>query len=206
MVRRRRALRYARADRLVLIDIDPMRFFAGRDGPQPDYPLLRDWQARTDLFDVLAAFTRREPLRVRLPGRAAALEVIAISANMFDVLGVPAPAPGTAMVFEDEAWLTSHGQAGPLRGAGLLNRTLPIQPSGSLDVAGVLPPSFLVPQPTERAPVDVLVELPPGPIAVTEGGATEPLIMVGRLRDGLERAQGGGRATLFRVSAVSLNR
>lgn len=184
-----RPLPYARADRLVLIEIDPTRFFAGRDGPQPDYPLLRDWQARSDLFEGLAAFTRREPLRVRLPGRSAALETIAVSPNMFEVLGVPAPAPGTAAVFDDEAWLTSHGQAGPLRGARLLNGTLPIQPSGALNVAGVLPPSFLVPQATERAPVDVLVELPPGPIAVTEGGATEPLVMVGRLRDGLEPAQ-----------------
>jgi hypothetical protein len=67
-----RPLPYARADRLILIDIDTMRFVAGPSGPQPDYPLLRDWQARTDLFEGLAAFTRRDTLRVRLSGRVVA--------------------------------------------------------------------------------------------------------------------------------------
>jgi putative ABC transport system permease protein len=184
-----RPLPYARADRLILIDIDTMRFVAGPSRPQPDYPLLRDWQARTDLFDGLAAFTHHDTLRVRLSDRVVALEAIAVSANMFNVLGVTAPAPVTPTAFDDEVWLTSHAVTGPLASMELANRTLSLQPSGSLQVTGVLPSSFLVPQTTERMPVDALVELAPSPIAVTDGGITKRLSMVGRLRDGVEPAQ-----------------
>lgn len=180
-----RPLPYAREDRLVLIDIDVRRLVVDPGGPQPDYPLLRDWQARTDLFDGLAAFTRYDTLRVRLSDRVVPLEAVAVSADMFSVLGVTAPAPVTPTAFGDEVWLTSHAATGPLGGIELANRTLSLQPSGSLHVAGVLPSSFLVPQPAERVPVDALVELVPGRIAVTAGARTERLSMVGRLRDGV---------------------
>jgi len=184
-----RPLPYARPSRLILIDIDTTRFLSGSGGLPPDYPVLRDWQARKDLFDGLAAFTRQDALRVRLSDRVVALEAIAVSANMFDVLGVTVPAPVTSTVFGDEVWLTAHALTGPLANVTRANRTLSLLPLGSLQVTGLLPSSFLVPEPTERLAVDALVEMAPGRIATMDHGNTERLSMVGRLRDGVEATQ-----------------
>ncbi len=183
-----RPLPYVRADRLVLIDIDTMRFGPAPGTTQPDYPLLRDWQARADLFDGLAGFSTHETLRVGSSDRTVALEAIAVSDNWFGVLGVATPGPATPWAV-DEVWLTSRGATGPLAGAELANRSLSLQPSGSLRVVGVLPPSFVVPEPSARVAVDAVVEWPGGPIAVTEGGITRALHLVGRLRDGVGPTQ-----------------
>lgn len=206
-----RPLPYARADRLVLIEVDSLSAASGiAGGPPPDYPLLGDWQARTDLFDGLAAFTRHGSLRVRLQDRVEALEAIAVSANLFDVLGVAAPAPASPTVYDDEVWITTRGAGGPLADTNLTNQTLLLQPSGSRQVRGVLPPSFLVPQPVVRAPVDALVEMAAGPIVSVDGIAIAALRLVARLRDGVEASQAEAvlnaddAAQRFRVTVAPL--
>ena len=183
-----RPLPYARADRLVLIDIDAMRFGLAQSAPPPDYPLLRDWQGRTDLFDGLAGFSTHETLRVRLSDRTVALEAVAVSDNWFDVLGVAVPRPATPAAL-DEVWLTSRSATGPLAGTELADRSLSLQPSGSLRVVAVLLPSFVVPEASARVAADAVVEWPGGPIAVTEAGMTRALHLVGRLRDGVGPTQ-----------------
>ena len=62
---------------------------------------------------------------------------------------------------------------------------MPTVPAGTLRVAGILPPSFVLPQANRTEPVDALVILPPGPvITITGGGRSEPKL-VGRMRQGV---------------------
>ncbi len=183
-----RPLPYARADRLVSIDIDTMQFALAAGVRQTDYPLLRDWQARRDLFDCLGGFVPHDTLRVRLSDRTIALETVAVSEGFFEVLGLPADPPRTPAAL-DEVWLTSRSATGPLRGLNLVGQRLPLQPSGMLRVSGVLPPSFIVPQARALAAVDALVEWPAEQVAVTESGMTKALHLIGRLRDGLSPQQ-----------------
>lgn len=207
-----RPLPYAHAERLAVVEIDP-RSTLGGPGVQSDFPLLADWQARTDLFDGLAAYVRHGAVRVRLDDRVVALETIAASANFFQVLGVAAAAPATASSYDDEVWLTPRGAAGPLAGVATTDRTLALQPSGALQVRGVLSASFLVPQSRERAPVDAFVELPPGPIVVVNqsagGLSARHLTLIARLQGGVAPAQveavlNGAPGQSLRVRVVPL--
>jgi putative ABC transport system permease protein len=183
-----RSLPYAQPDRLVLIDVEIPLMRRDFNALPPDFPTLADWRARTDLFDGLAALHRHGSLRVRLPSRVVALETIAVSPDVFSVLGIPAPASVTSAA-GDEIWLTRRALAGPLAGAELEDAILSLSPSGSAQVRGVLPGSFLVPLATERAPVDALIDMAPDRIASTVGGVTTRLTVVGRLRLGVEPEQ-----------------
>lgn len=189
-----RPLPYAHADRLALIEVDPLSAL-GVPGQQADVPLLAEWQARTDLFDGLAAYTRHGTLRVRVGGRVLALETMAVSANLFEVLGVPGFAmPATPGPYDDEVWVTPQGARGLLGTTDLASGMLPLQTTGALQVRGVLPRSFLMPQEKERRPVDALVELAPGPIVerldLGGGGfSARHVTMIGRLRDNVAPGQ-----------------
>lgn len=80
-------LPYWASERLVLIELDTMRF--AHDGP-PDYPWLHEWQTRADMFDGLAAIAARESVRAHVSDRVVALKTLAVSDNFFQVLGISA--------------------------------------------------------------------------------------------------------------------
>ena len=176
-----RDLPYADPGRLVSIQFglgDPR---LGIGASQTDVPSLASWQARTDLFDGLAAFDDAGWLKVRLSDRIVPLRAVAVTANLFEVLGLDRRVSADAT----EAWISSRAVVTLARGELSPGRSLPTVPSGTVRVAGILPPSFVLPQANRTEPVDALVILPPGPvITITGGGRNEPKL-VGRLRDGV---------------------
>lgn len=134
---------------------------------RPEYPLLTDWQARTDLFDGLAAFVRKGSLRVRSSDRILALEAMAISPNFFAVLGVPVPSPTTVHA-GDEAWLMAHSAH------AFTGETLTLAPEGKLRVAAVLPATFVVPSTPDL--------IAPLPHSISAGGGNRTHTSLARLR------------------------
>lgn len=184
-----RPLPYTAADRLVLIDIDARVFVGQAERSHPDYPQLSDWQARRELFDGLAGFRRREPLRVRLTDRAVALETVEVTPNFLEVLGIWALGAAGPAIPDKTVWLAAQTASGPLAGLRLDRASLALEPSGSLSVAGVLPASFLVPQSSSFLPVEAFLETSPGPIATVTGQTTNRLTLVARLHDGIDAAQ-----------------
>ena len=182
-----RPLPYASEDRLVLIEADELSLLE-RMNDTTELPALSEWQARQDLFDELAAFTRPQPVRANIGGRPVTLDALAVSANFFDVLGIGAAAAATPHVYGDEIWVAPHATSGKLAGLNLVAGSRLSAPI-SVDVRGVLPPTFLVPEPTDQKPVDVLLELAPGPIVAVDRQAgairIRSLKLVGRLAPGV---------------------
>jgi putative ABC transport system permease protein len=173
-------LPYYRPNQLVLIDLD----LAGivENSRQVQFPSLLDWQARRDLFTGLAAFAARPPLRVAIGERFVELQAVTISPNLFQVLeGRTEP----ASISDHALWLTHAGALGLPRhvSAGDLLR----QADGAMVLRGVLPESFVFPQPDQTEPAEALVLTVPGPIATIERTPglvrTSQLTMVGRLAD-----------------------
>src|SRR5688572_7522346 len=134
-----RDLPYYNAGRLVSIQFglgDPRLGIGAR---QTDVPSLASWQARTDLFDGLAAFDDAGWLRVRLSDRIVPLRAVAATANLFEVLGLERRDSADAT----EAWISSRAAVTLSRGELSPGRSVPTVPSGTLRVAGILPPSFV---------------------------------------------------------------
>jgi predicted permease len=174
-----RRLPYADPDQLVWIGFGLPR--PGLRASPADVPSLASWQARTDLFDGVAAFLDQGWLSVRLADRIVPLRAEDATENLLDVLGVesrPAESGPTA------AWVSSRVAA--LSGGEFhTGRSVPMLPEGVLRVAGVLPPSFLLPQINRTEPVDVLRMLPMGPVIGIEGLSSQALDIVARVRRGV---------------------
>jgi putative ABC transport system permease protein len=176
-----RKLPYADPDRLVSISF-------GMPPPGPlaspaDVPSLASWQARTDLFEGVAAFLDRGWLRVRLSDRVVPLRAVAVTDNLLEVLGLESR---FAESDPAAAWVSSR--VASLSGGALQpGRSVSTAPEGVLRVRSLLPPSFLLPQVNRTAPVDVLVALPVGPVIVikTESASSQSLDLVARLRPGV---------------------
>jgi len=179
-----RALPYADPDRLVSIEFglgDP-RVMVQAD--PADVPSLASWQARTDLFEGLAAFYDKGLLRARLPDRVVPLRAVAVTDNLLEVLGLerqPVADATVAWVSNRAATVLSGGELSP-------GRSVPVMPGGTLRIGSILPPSFLLPQANRTAPVDALVMLPPGPVITirrTPALSSSQLTLVGRTRQGV---------------------
>ena len=182
-----RPLPYPKASRLVGIEI---RQILGQSEllQQENIPTFAHWQARADLFDGLAAFGDRSLLRMRLQERTVPLRTMAVSRNFVAVLGVGVP--GVSDVGDDLAWITKAAADRLGDGKTLIGRAVPLVPSGSVRIAGILPHSFIFPQASSAEPVDALVAFQPGQIATVDRshGPTEvnALHLIGRIRHGAD--------------------
>lgn len=156
-----RPLPYANPDRLVSISLGlPPDPGAWLSLTQDDLPTIEDWRARTELFEGVAAFDDRGWLRVQLSGRILPLRAVAVTDNLFEVLGLErrwAESDAAA------AWV-SHSVATTRSGGELQpGRSAPILPEGLLRVTNILPRTFLLPQANRTETVDALVRRPDGP-------------------------------------------
>jgi predicted permease len=174
-----RRLPYADPDRLVSISFGLPK--PGVRARAADVPSLASWQARTDLFDGVAAFLDQGWLSVRLSDRIVPLRAVAATDNLLEVLGVESRLtesdPAAAWVSSRVAALSS----GELHSG----RSVPMLPDGVLRVRGVLPPSFLLPQINRTDPVDALPALPIGPVIRIDGMSSQALDIVARVRRGV---------------------
>jgi predicted permease len=181
-------LPYADPDRLVSIEfglaVDPGAWV---HATQADVPSLASWQAKTDIFEGLAAFEDRGWLRVQLAGRIVPLQSVAATGNLLEVLGLArqedAADPSDAWVSSRAATTMSGGELQP-------GRTVPVVPDGVLRVRRLLPGSFLLPEADRTLAVDALVirqsrsvltrtngaNLLPHIVARTRPGVTAPVI------------------------------
>jgi putative ABC transport system permease protein len=174
-----RTLPYIDPARLVYIEFglgDP-RLAIG--ATQDDVPSLASWQARTDLFEGLAAFDDAGWLRVALADRVIPLRAVAVTDNLLEVLGLePAPVADASVV-----WVSTRA-ARQSRGELDAGRSVSVVPGGKLLVRSVLSPSFLLPQANRMDPADALVILPRGPVMTIRQvpRSRSGLTLVGRIR------------------------
>jgi hypothetical protein len=177
-------LPYAEPERLVSIGFDMMSGPPGQWNrvTQADIPSLASWQARTDLFDGVAAFDDRGWARVQLSDRIVPLRLVAVSDNLFRVLGV-----GSRWIEADtsEAWVSPHVATALSGGELAPGRSATMPPDAVLRVQHVLPRSFLLPEANRTLPVDALVMLPPGPVLEKDGASTRTLDIAARARPGV---------------------
>lgn len=175
-----RDLPYVDSDRLVSIKFglgDPR---LAERATQDDVPSLANWQARTDLFEGLAAFDDAGWLRATLSDRVVPLRAVAVTDNLLEVLGLERRSAADATV----AWISSRA-ATTLSGGELSpGRSVPVMPGGTLRVESILPHAFLLPQANRTDPVDALVILPRGPVmTITQAPRSRSeLELVGRRR------------------------
>jgi hypothetical protein len=197
-------LPYADPDRLVSIGFglpgDPR--VASTD--QADFPSLASWQARHDLFEGIAAFEESGGwMRVQVADRILPLRAVAATPNLFEVLGM-----NVRWTDAGAGWV-SRRTVSLSAGALEPGRSARIVPEGVLRVVGVLPSTFLLPDPGRTDPVDVITPLAVGPVKVLNGA--QPTL-VARLRPGLtpETAQAALSASMastgYSPSVVPLNR
>lgn len=174
-----RSLPYADPDRLVSISFDLGDPTVQAN--QSDVPTLSMWQARTDLFEGVAALADSSWMRLRLSDRTIALRAVAVSPTLLDVLGY-----GSRTASDAHASSISRRAATDLSGGELVpGRSVPVLPAGRLQITGLIPSAFLLPQPNRTDPVDVLVHLPDSPVITIDRsrGVTQSrsLTLVGRI-------------------------
>jgi predicted permease len=141
----------------------------------PEVPTLAEWQARTDLFRSLAGASEMQTVTLAGDQRGSTLTMRGVSANYFDVLGLPvAPPPqwqssGSAVETPILLTVSAHRRlVGTARGTRAL---LPVSDGGiaSLRVMGVLPDSFLDPSARSLATgADGFIPLTDDRLAVVE--------------------------------------
>jgi predicted permease len=163
-------------------------------------PRLADWRARGDLFTAIAASGSAEPRDVTADDRQFGLRVAAVSAEIFDVLGVPVrlaadwttpSASGARPVV-----LTAAAARRLFGRQAAVSRTLRSAGADKHDlrVVDVLPSSFVDPFSGDRAPVDGFIPLAAGQplieVQVTAGGGfrASSLFVLARLRPGVTPA------------------
>jgi predicted permease len=120
--------------------------------PSAEYDsTLVDWQARSDLFQSVAAFTSPGQLPVADDSSPLTISVGLVSRSFFTVLGLPAPTSWTAVARGETPVVLSDAVAGRLAGRPI-GRLLTTATGQNLRVVGVLPSGFVFPQePTRRA-------------------------------------------------------
>jgi predicted permease len=178
-----RPLPYADPDRLVAISFglgDP----TVRARPE-DVPSLSAWQARTDLFEDLGAFADVGWLRVQLADDVVPLRAVAMTGNLFHVLGVESEPTSDPTVM----WVSNRAAATVAGGALQPGRTVSVAPDRTLRVKSILPESFVFPQADRTDPVDAIIVLPDSAVVNidrTRGvTAIRGLNLVGRTRPGV---------------------
>jgi hypothetical protein len=163
-----RLLPYSEPDRLVVIECSSR---AGRHAGSLDgmVPTIQDLQARTNLFESVAAYGEQERIRLRTPAGAIVLTVVSVTENFFDVLGVR----GDSLM----SWRATGADSeravavfiGPRTRAlgsatGLLGSTFATENAGSVRVEAVLPSGFLFPNPRISRQPDAVSPGASGPI------------------------------------------
>jgi predicted permease len=165
-------------------------------------PRLGDWQSRHDLFDGVAADGAVTLPLVSAPMGEMSLRLRAVSANFFDLIGVPVSMPAhwrpasppaeTPVILTAEAArrLFGDGRGSPI--GALLSRT--DDEAGAYRVTAVLPASFLDPNGRSATSVGGYVPLADGLIAnlriLPGGGYSYGSVMspLARLRAGVTPA------------------
>jgi predicted permease len=176
-----------------------------RASPADEIPRLDEWQRRRELFRGLAAI-HETPVRHRLSTAAGPVELAFLRAtpDLADVLRIPGlapgalppqPMPGDEASSETVVVVTTAGArkiGGP---GGVLPRAIRRADGGSLRIAGVLPPTFVVPGGGMSVDVDGLALYEPGPlVAVAVNGArrsgrNNASLVVARLEAGVTAEQ-----------------
>jgi putative ABC transport system permease protein len=203
-----RPLPYVRPHELVFIEIGVRQFQAGTS-----LPALRDWQARADLFQSVAAYRAGPALRIRKPDGAVALATVEVSDSFLAVLGLPSPdvPPGLSPGSTELALAVTAVQSRLLGGAGAVGRSLPTQDGRTARVTSVLAEGFIFPR-SRPAPVDALIFVA-SPVLVEidvrpDGAFTsKTYAVIARLREGVSpaMAQEALRVTLANPQALTVD-
>ncbi len=160
-----KTLPFTRPGELVRIGID--RLATAQLGPS-----LESWQARTSVFSSVAAVQGNRTLLLTLPDQTLPLRTFEVTPSFLQVLQPAGLAPDLAAMQTDGAtwlFLTASGSAllpDHLRapGASLVTRD-----DREVRIAGVLPASFVFPDPTWMAAIDGLIVAQPVPLLRREG-------------------------------------
>lgn len=161
-----RPLPYPEPDRLVVITLvvpKPAPGVRGFTLDETDVPRLADWQARSDLFEAVAAYRMGEVERLRLAGRAMALQTVEVSGTFFRLMGLPMPSVSASRAGDlgvTSAVLTSAAcQRAGLEPASASGRVLDRFDGRAVHVVGVIAPSFLFPRNVVAPRIDALVPI-----------------------------------------------
>jgi putative ABC transport system permease protein len=159
---------------------------AASTGPaQSDLVTLADWQARTDLFAGVAAFSTGELVQVETRDRFTSIKTARVSASVFPLLGLPQPAGD---------WRIVTGQIEtPIvvpAGIGAIGTRLTSPDGRQWRIAGVLPETFVFPEADTHTRVTALAPLADEHVyQVLEQArgfrAMQTLSLVARLRRGV---------------------
>jgi predicted permease len=186
-----RPLPYLDPDALVAISPPPVLATSPAAAPSTapsDLVTLTDWQARTDLFAGVAAFSPGELVQVETPDRLTSVKTARVSASFFPLLGLPQPAGD---------WRIVTGQIEtPIvvpAGIGAIGTRLTSPDGGQWRIAGVLPETFVFPDADTHTRVTALAPLTDEHVyQVLEQArgfrATQTLSLIARLRRGVSVA------------------
>ena len=177
-----RPLPYQDPDRLVVIDLQPENRLPG------PFPTLEEWQARTDLFEGVSAYSAVDVsrMRLRLPDADALMMAATVDKTFFEVLGLPLSLP-------DDWNSTARGGQVPIvlladadpRIRGIFdrtpNQTVARQDGGSVRLVGALPERFVFPRNRVVPVLSALAPLPPGPLMEVDGNSSTSRQVIARL-------------------------
>lgn len=165
---------------------------------QSRIPTVRDWQARTDLFQAITPFNFSPmPSLMRLwqGDRTVALRTAEASADALRMLGQPGVAPCPLVRPSRCVLLTTRTLDREFGGdRHIVGRSLPTSDGASVLVTGVLPPTFLFPWPSPTTPIEAVVVSPADATDVPIAG----IAMLARLQPGVSSTvlESALRATL----------
>jgi predicted permease len=179
-------LPYDGPDRLVVIDLQAENRLPG------PFPTLEEWQARTDLFDGVSAYSAIDVsrMRLRLPDADALMMAATVDKTFFEVLGLPLSLP-------DDWDSTATGGQVPIvlladadpRVREILdrtpNQTVARQDGGSVRLVGALPERFVFPRDRVVPVLSALAPLAPGPLMEVDGNSSTSRQVIARLAPGV---------------------
>lgn len=154
---------------------------------QSRIPTVRDWQARTDLFQAITPFSFYQPalMRVRQGERTVAIRTAEASVEALQMLGYSSATP-CPLVWPSRCVLlatrTLEREFGGDR--HVIGRSFPTSDGASALVTGVLPPAFLFPWPSATTPIEAVIVSSADDLDASILGVT----MLARLRPGLSAA------------------
>ncbi|MEX2661284.1 MAG: FtsX-like permease family protein [Vicinamibacterales bacterium] len=189
-----RPLQYRNPDRLAIIQL---RFGPGQsEGANGRSPTIEDWEARTDLFEAVAAFGEQERLRVQGNAAAVALTTVPVSANFFDVLGIPfnsiAPWQPTDGQSDRMLAVRTGSRVAQLAPAEDLLGTVGIDAGGAASrIVSVLPRAFVFPVPRASRQPDAVHPANLTDVVVRNGRSTRFATGIARLRPNVTPAAAG---------------
>jgi predicted permease len=180
-----RPLPYGNPERLVALTVVPRpgRLFRTSE----TLPTLQEWRRRTDLFESIAAYADSQRFEVASPVGHLMLNVVPVSANIFDVLKVAVP--------PIEGWTdqvsTEHVLA-VLHGSGIRRLTEAERPAtrlntdvGTVWLAASLPKTFIFPSAEDLHRVDALTPAQFNSVVVGNDRSASTVNAIARLRAGV---------------------